>query len=380
MALNSSWYQQLLMPHQGYTRQASSWGRDPERGGTWLGLRPKRALLKRVFIAPGETHQLAHLTGAGIITGMWMTTMLPMNPHAMRSLVLRCYWDGEAQPSVECPFGDFFGMPFGRYVSYIAEPMSATSGGLNCLWPMPYAEGARVEITNEASRPIDPLYYRVIYTELDEPLETPLRFHAQWLRDNPTQRGVPFTLLEARGQGHYVGCHLFMQNLEWWLRWPPGQIILPYGFGLGMLEGWESIYIDDETTPSVIGTGTEDYFGGSFYYYQQHRFSGPYHGCTLRDYVRGQIAAYRFEVLSPVSFQRALRVMIDHGFNNELKCDYTRVTYWYQTEPHAPFPPLPDVSQRQPSAPLVHMVQAALALGTPVAAGLGLLLGLRRRR
>ena len=379
MAMN--WYSlhHLLVPQVGRTRQSSSFGRDPDRGGTWYGLRPAPARRKRILIEPGETYTLASMSGAGMVTGLWMTTLLPVNPHALSNLVLRFYWDGETQPSVECPFGDFFGVPFGRYVSYIAEPMSVTSGGFNCLWPMPYATRARLDVTNEGSKVIDPFYYHVLYYELDSSQVGDLRFHAQWHRENPTSAGVPFTILDATGQGHYVGCQLFMQNLEWWLRWPLNKIVLPYGFGFGMLEGWETIYIDGESAPSVIGTGTEDYFGGSFYNYQQGRFAAPYHGCTVCDYVRGRVAVYRFDVLAPVPFRHSVRVAMEHGFASELACDYTRIAYWYQTEPHQPFPPLLDVIARRPTSPLLNMLQAALAVGIPSLASLGALWHLRKK-
>ena len=129
----------------------------------------------------------------------------------------------------------------------------------------------------------------------------------------------------------------------------------------------------------MIGTGTEDYFGASFYYYQQGKFAAPYHGCTVCDYMRGRVAVYRFDVLAPVPFRQSLRVMMEHGFASELACDYTRIAYWYQTKPHQPFPPLPNAVARQPTSPLVNMFQVALMLGIPSLASLGLLWRLRKK-
>jgi hypothetical protein len=235
---------------------------------------------------------------------------------------------------------------------------------------MPYAISARLDVTNTGSTNVDPLYYHVNYYELDSPIDTDFRFHAQWHRQNPTSPNEPFTILKTKGHGHYVGCHLFMQNRAWWLRPALQEMILPYGFGMGMLEGWEAIYVDDETTPSTIGTGTEDYFGGSFYYYQNGRFSAPFHGCTVRDYVRGQVAAYRFDIPAPVPFRKSLHITIDHGFENKLECDYRRVTFWYQSEPHPPFLPLPSVDARRATLPIANAVQMMLVVGTPLAAGL----------
>jgi Protein of unknown function (DUF2961) len=165
------------------------------------------------------------------------------------------------------------------------------------------------------------------------------------------------------------------------LRAPVKDIKFPRGFGLGMLEGWETIYRDGETEPSVRGTGTEDYFNGAWYYLMKGgRFSAPYHGCILRDLLRSRIAVYRFDLSTPVSFSRSLRVDIDHGFYNELECDYSSTAYWYQGEPHLPFPELPPVKLRHPQPATGNLAQSALLLGSPVVAMLALLWRLRRRQ
>jgi Protein of unknown function (DUF2961) len=374
-------FQHLLVPQPGWTRQATSFGRDPQRGDDWGGLRHFEARRKRILIAPGETHVMASLSGAGMITRIWMTTFLPFNAHALRDLVLRFYWDGENHPSVESPFGDFFGAPFGSYQPYVSAPLSLTAGAFNCLWLMPFADGARLEITNEGSSIVDPFFYNITYQEWPESPPSALRFHALWGRQNPTQPGVPYTILNAKGSGHYVGCHLNMQNREWWLRPPLKAIPFPRGFGLGMLEGWEMIYRDGEAEPSVRGTGTEDYFGGSWYYLPKHgRFSAPYHGCIVRDLFRSRIAVYRFDLSVPVSFSQSLRVEIGHGFANEVPCDYSSTAYWYQAEPHQPWNELPPMDQRQPHSATRNVAQSALLLAPPVVATLAFLWGLKQHR
>ena len=374
-------FHHLLIPQPGWTRQASSFGRDPNRGSDWNGRRHREALIKRILIAPGETHTMASLSGAGIITRIWMTTLLPFNAHALRNLVLRFYWDGETHPSVECPFGDFFGAPFGTYQPYASAPMSLTAGAFNCLWLMPYADAARLEITNEGSAVVDPLFYNITYQELPKGPPSALRFHALWRRENPTQYGAAYTILDAEGSGHYVGCHLNMQNREWWLRGPIREISFPRGFGLGMLEGWETITRDGETEPSVSGTGTEDYFNGAWYFLlNSGRFSAPYHGCILRDPLRSRVAVYRFDMNAPVSFSRSLKVCMDHGFYNKLESDYSSTAYWYQTEPHRPLPELLPFSLRQPDPARRNLAQSALVLAPPIAAALALVWGLRRHR
>jgi len=310
-----------------------------------------------------------------------MTTLLPFNVRALRNLVLRFYWDGETHPSVESPFGDFFGAPFGMYRPYASAPMSLTAGAFNCLWLMPYATGARLDVTNEGSSAVDPFFYNITYQELPKGPPSDLRFHALWQRQNPTERGVPYTILNAEGSGHYVGCHLNLQNREWWLRPPMRAISFPRGFGLGMMEGPETITRNGELEPSIKGTGTEDYFNGAWYYLSKGgRFSAPYHGCTLRDVLRSRVAVYRFDLSAPVSFSRSLRVSINHGFSNELDCDYSSTAYWYQEEPHHPFPELPPVPLRQPHPAIVNLAQSALLLVPPVAALLALVWRLTRHR
>jgi hypothetical protein len=374
-------FHHLLYPQPGWARQASSFGRDPERGSNWYGFRHMEACIKRILLAPGETHTMASLSGAGMITRIHMTTLLPFNAHALRNLVLRFYWDGENHPSVESPFGDFFGAPFGAYQPYASAPMSLTAGAFNCLWLMPYANGARLEITNEAPSVVDPFFYNIAYQELAEAPPGSLRFHAQWRRENPTRRSVPYTILNAEGSGHYVGCHLNMQNREWWLRPPVRAISFPRGFGLGMMEGWEMIYRDGETQPSISGTGTEDYFNGAWYYLPKGgRFSAPYHGCIVRDVLRSRIAVYRFDMSAPVSFSRSLHVSIGHGFYNELACDYSSTAYWYQAEPHRPSTALVPVDLRHPHPATGNLAQSALLFAPPVAAMLALLWSLRRHR
>jgi hypothetical protein len=371
----------LLVPQPGWTRQASSFGRDPNRGSNWGGYRHLEALIKHILLAPGETHTMAALAGAGMITRIFMTTLLPFNAHALRNLMLRFYWDGENYPSVESPFGDFFGAPFAGYQPYASAPMSLTAGAFNCLWLMPYEAGARLEITNEGSSVVDPFFYNITYREMPEGPPSDLRFHALWRRENPTRSGVPYTILNAEGSGHYVGCHLNMQNREWWLRPPIRDISFPRGFGLGMMEGWETITRDGETEPSVRGTGTEDYFNGAWYYLPKGgRFSAPYHGCILRDLLRSRIAVYRFDMSAPVPFSRSLRVEIRHGFYNELACDYSSTAYWYQAEPHRPFPELQPVNLRHPQPAAANLAQSALLLAPPVVAILALLWRLGRHR
>jgi hypothetical protein len=220
-----------------------------------------------------------------------------------------------------------------------------------------------------------------MYQELPDGPPSDLRFHAHWRRENPTRRDVPYTILDAQGNGHYIGCHINMQNRDWWLRPPVRAIKFPRGFGLGMLEGWESIYRDGEIKPSVRGTGTEDYFNGAWYYLAKGgRFSAPYHGCIVRDVLRSRVAVYRFDMAAPVSFSRSLRVEIGHGFYNDLPSDYSSTAYWYQNEPHRPFSEMPSAAARPPQPATINLAQSGLILAPPVAALLALLWRQIRKR
>ena len=359
----------LLTQNPGKMRLASSQGRQPlgKSMTTALGSVPN----KMIEVAPGESYTLADIHGAGQIERIWMTTLttpfskINFNHYGL----LRFYWDGELTPSLEVPFGSFFGVPWGMYTHYTSTPLSCTSGGYTCYFPMPYSQGCRLEIVNQASEPWKGLFFQVQYRELEHQPSN-LRFHAQWRRENPTQPGVPYRILEAKGEGHFVGVHLFMQNAAQWLD-PRGMVkryktsgdpitaIFPEMAGMGMLEGWERITIDGEADPSVSGTGTEDYFNSGFYFLNG-TFNAPQWGCTVRNYLTSRCAAYRFHISDPIPFDRTITVDMEHGYANLVSTDYQSVAYWYQDEPHLPFPLLPAVGQRLPTAVTKNAAQFAL--------------------
>lgn len=369
----------LCYPQPGTMRQVSSQGREAPSGAMARAIGEGEPG-KSVRIAPGETYTIAEIPGAGTIVRIWMTTMQPI-PGAVANfndaLVLRMYWDEETVPSVEAPFGAFFGVPWGTYTHYVAEPLSCTSGGYNCRFPMPFARGCRIEVTNEAETACPALFFQVQYVALPEqqPAQPPpLRFHAQWRRENPTRDRVPYRVLAAQGAGHFAGMHLWMQNAERWLN--PEEMIaraqergplaalFPNALGMGMLEGWESIYVDGETTPSIPGTGNEDYFNSGFYF-SKGPYSAPHWGCTVRSYVTSRCAAYRFHINDPIPFRESLIVDMDHGYTNQVRTDYSSVAYWYQTEPHAAFPALPPLDARLPT-PVTENATQFLLFTSPV--------------
>ncbi|RZS32826.1 DUF2961 family protein [Herbihabitans rhizosphaerae] len=320
----------------------------------------------RLTVLPGETRVLADIDGAGCVNHIWVTVANergfdPWNrePDFLRRLVLRVYWDGEEDASVEVPLGDFFGVGHAQTRNFISAPlqMSPEDGkSFNCFFHMPFAENARFEIVSEMEQEKIFFYYYIDYESYDE-LEDGLgRFHAQYRQAYPCD-GEPqgdqtndeflfggtntdgkrnYTLLEANGHGHYVGCVLNVHNLRHTNEWNW------YG------EGDDMIFIDGATWPPTLhGTGTEDYFNTAWCPTQE--YSAPYHGITLPggDNWSGRISLYRFHVEDPITFSESIRVSIEHGHANKRSDDYSSVAYWYQSEPHRPFS-IPPVEDRIP--------------------------------
>lgn len=278
----------------------------------------------------GETRTMAEISGAGAITHIWVT-IASRDPKHLRNLVLRMYWDGEESPSVESPIGDFFGLGHALYYQYASLPIQiGTSNGLNCFWRMPFGKGAKITVTNEGTQPCRAFYYYVDYQVFDSLPDHVARFHAQYVQSFPCPPGENYTILDAKGRGHYVGTNLSIkQNAdEWWG------------------EGDDMIYVDGETDPTFKGTGSEDYFCGAWCY--GPAFSNPYFGCPLRGEhkMNSLWNVYRYHIEDPIPFEKSIRVTIEHGHANDRRDDFASVAYWYQTEPHAPFPPLPKAEER----------------------------------
>lgn len=288
-----------------------------------------------VEVEPGEKAVLADIRGAGCVSRIWLTIASP-DLYILRRAVIRMYWDGETAPSVEAPVGDFFGVGFSQYLHFTALPLGMTSGGYYCYFPMPFSNGARIEVTNESPKKIFALYYNVAFHQgeiLERSGETG-RFHARW-RHEKTMPGSNYTILEAEGEGHFVGCNLNMQGTK------------PFSFWF--LEGEEMFYIDNEKhPPSIYGTGTEDYFN-SGWYFNKGVFSAPYHGLTIKDPLRARISAYRFHIEDPIPFKHNIRATIKHGgWNDTPGCDYSSTAYWYQSEPHRSMGEFPPAADRIP--------------------------------
>ncbi|MGA9119118.1 MAG: glycoside hydrolase family 172 protein [Bacteroidota bacterium] len=284
-----------------------------------------------ITIPAGDTATLADIKGPGVIVQLWFTLDSP-DRYFLRRILLRMYWDDEETPSVEVPLGDFFGTGF-QYKPWYTALLGMSSGGYYSYFPMPFNARARIEVVNETGTEVHSLYYHIDYQQLQEPLDrSEAYFHASWHREIRPDTAHFYTILEAEGEGHLVGVNLNMQS---------------YDGGLGYLEGDELIFVDGETVPSVRGTGTEDFFN-SGWYFNRGEFSAPYHGLILKDDTLGRIAAYRFFVSDAISFKKSIRVAIEHGHQNKEIADYSSTAYWYQKEPHRPFPEMLSAALRIP--------------------------------
>ena len=293
-----------------------------------------------IRIAAGETRELAAIDGSGAIQQIWMTPT-----GNWRYSILRIYWDGSDTPSVECPIGDFFACGWGKYAQVSSLAVCVNPGSaFNCYWEMPFRKGARITLTNIADEQMT-LYYQINYTETDVP-EDAAYFHAQFRRTNPLPYKGVYTLLDGvRGRGQYVGTYMAwgVNNTGWWG------------------EGEIKFYIDGDTEyPTICGTGTEDYFCGSYNFdvgkdnggYRE--FTTPYAG--LPQVIRPdglyssqtRFGLYRWHIMDPIRFEQDLRVTIQAlgwrsgGRYLPMQDDIASVVYWYQTLPSAPFPALPD--------------------------------------
>jgi hypothetical protein len=362
-------------PREGTTFQTSSFGRH-----TKVGTGPQgRFQEKCLDLKPGGPFTMAELEGPGVITRIWMTVPRKINPGVLRDVVLKARFDDEDEPSVQTPLGDLFGTTFARPVQYASAYTAITTGAYLCFFPMPFRRKALITLENQGRHPARMFFYQVTWLRLERELpdDTPY-FHASWHRERCSRNDPPYTILEAEGRGFYLGCHLDMQGKGWPWRLNPARTSLPDGYGMGVLEGWETMWIDDAGEPNVHGTGGEDYFNGAWYF---TRVPSTWltHGVTQRRYDTRRVSCYRFHVEMPVYFKRRIKATIDHGLDNVLPADIDGTTYWYQEEPHLPFSPLPPANERRPIPTASNRLIMAVPLAT-AAASFVVGRSMRRRR
>ena len=295
-----------------------------------------------VRIEPGTTFEIADISGPGIIEQIWMTPA-----GSWRHSILRIYWDGQEHPSVECPVGDFFACGWGQYAQVSSLAVCVNPGSaFNCYWPMPFRKHCRITMENIGDEQLT-LFYQVNFA-LGAIDDEAAYFHAQFRRVNPVPYKEVYTIADGiRGRGRYVGTYMAwgVNNNGWWG------------------EGEIKFYLDgDIDYPTICGTGTEDYFCGSYNFEDKSKevyqeFPPPYAGLpqVLRPdglYTsQMRFGMYRWHITDPVRFDQDLRVTIQAlgwrkgGRYLQLQDDVASVAYWYQALPSAPLAPLPHKDQ-----------------------------------
>lgn len=291
-------------------------------------------------VPDGEETVLGTIDGPGEIRHIWITVP-GVTDHVLRDVILRLYWDDEDDPSVAVPIGDFFCNGHARRTTVQSTPIVvAPNGGFNCYFPMPFREQARITVENDCNADIENFFYQIDYALLEDLSDETAYFHAQWRRTNPTSPGEDHVIVDGiDGTGHYVGTYLAWTALsEYW--WGEGEV---------------KFYIDDdEQWPTICGTGTEDYVGGAWGFGEDETYSTAFLGYPLCD-DDGAVTRhglYRWHVPDPVRFTESFRATVQAiGHDGELferSDDVSSVAYWYQREPHAPFPELPAKRERRP--------------------------------
>ncbi|MDD2303344.1 MAG: DUF2961 domain-containing protein [Prolixibacteraceae bacterium] len=293
-----------------------------------------------IIIKPGETFTMAEINGSGAIQHIWMTPT-----GIWKFSIIRIYWDDETTPSVECPVGDFFAMGWNQYAPLNSLAVCVNPGSaFNCYWPMPFRKKCKITMENINDKDEMRLYYQVDYTLTNVP-DDAAYFHAQYRRSNPTTNSL-FTIIDGiKGKGQFVGVYLAwgVNNNGWWG------------------EGEIKFYIDGDTKfPTICGTGTEDYFCGSYNFDrdgQYKEFCTPYSG--LHQVIRPdgsyksqqRFGLYRWHIMDPIRFENDIKITIqDLGWRQggrylPQQSDISSVCFWYQADPHAKFPQLPSWQQ-----------------------------------
>ena len=314
-------------------------------------------------IPSGATVTLFSSDGPGMIRHIWMTVddrTSDSDRFVLRDLVLRMYWDGESEPSVEVPLGDFFLLGFGESYTVTSSLISVIpSRGMNSYIQMPFRK-AVITLENQHRNPIPAFFYQIDYTLGDEVDDSVFRFHAMWRRERITEKGHDYTIADGiRGDGAYLGTFIALSTLEryWWG------------------EGEFKFYIDgDREYPTICGTGMEDYFGGSWSFARtdekgrtaEQTYCTPYLGYPFYSHHDSSLynkyhnddcppmrSFYRWHLSDPIYFHSDLRLTVQqigvsYGGLFERQDDLSSVAYWYQTEPHASFSPLPPPEERWP--------------------------------
>jgi Protein of unknown function (DUF2961) len=308
-------------------------------------------------IEPGGTIEVFGQKGPGVVSHIWFT-IAAQSPNYLKELVLRAWWDGEEHPSIEAPVGDFFGLNLGQNFVYESAFLNCSPiRALNCYLAMPYRRAARMTVTNEGALPVGAFYSNIDFQQVAALPDDTLYLHASYRQSAPSQPSdnawksngdadrllnpsgkLNYVYAEARGRGHLMGVTLgILQNQDFWAG-----------------EGDDMIFVDDEASPIIVGTGSEDYFCGAWNFgglAGATPFAHLYNGAPYilgQERVGGRYVCYRWHADNPVTFTKSLRHTMEHGHANHRADSFYSCCYWYQTEPHQPFPALAPVTIRIP--------------------------------
>jgi pimeloyl-ACP methyl ester carboxylesterase len=303
--------------------------------------------------AIGETKTIAHLEGPGEVRHIWLVPS-SMDIRYPRALVLRIYWDGADVPSVEAPLGDFHAVGNGMRANVNSLPVKVSSygRGYNSYWRMPFRKEARITLSNESDKESASCYYQIDWVKYEQVPEDMMYFHARYHQEYPPEKDEPYTVFVGKGRGHYVGTVLSSQN----------------GMGHWFGEGDDLFTIDGEEAPSIVGTGTEDYFNEAW---NMRVHSGLYNGCTVFEprAPDARVTAYRWHIPDPIIFNQSLTFTIERrGYVMDSQGEvvspsgsrpdfWSSVSFWYQDTVAEPWCEFPSYRERVNPEIVLHLPQ-----------------------
>jgi len=306
-----------------------------------------------IRLQKGESKTIAVLEGPGCIQHIWLIAN-SMDIRYPRAVVLRIYWDDADVPSVETPLGDFFAVGNGMRANVNSLPVKVSSygRGYNCYWPMPFKKKAKIVVTNESNKEASSLFYQIDWVKLEKAAEDMMYFHARYHQEYPPELWKPYTAFIGEGRGHYVGTVLSSQN----------------GIGHWFGEGDDFFYIDGEEVPSILGTGTEDYFNEAW---NMRVHNSLYTGCTVFEprAPDARITAYRWHIADSILFSKSLKFEIERRgliMNSAGEVvdkfkprpdNWSSVSFWYQATIARPWCEFPPYKERVNPEIVLHLPQ-----------------------
>ena len=315
-------------------KAAAQWQAIPRRPGATGG----KISRQTDFVIPAGGRHAVELSVGGVIRELRLKLKEP-SARILRSLVLQVSFEEAQDACVRVPVGDFFGAGAGEH-RFESLPCGMTEDGYYSYWPMPFRTSAGIELINEGSEPAGVESWQIVHA-VEAPPPDAGYFHARYAQNPDVPMREDYHILDVAGRGKLVGCNVTMQNAR-------------KAQGIFFLEGDEKIYVDGEAWPSRwVGTGTEDYFNGSYFWNHANKagMARPLGGLTFLDWGIGRVCAYRWHFPDSVNFARRLQLDLEHGGESDWPVNYASVAYYYLETPSAQ-QALPPVASRWPRTPL----------------------------